>query len=188
MAADEPVKGRDGRTMSPASLANLKPGAGRWREGASPALKHGLRSRIPSAEVLDPVLDEVERDLAAKVPDRDASGDVPLWNREMLWSLAVAKLQVIRCARFLAQHGEVDERGRFRPENDGLRKANESYQRSLERMAMTVPSRARTGADIARGLDPATALSAAAREPDPELRRALLVRADLIDGEEVADG
>jgi hypothetical protein len=34
----------------------------------------------------------------------------------MAWSAAISKLQVIRCSHYLAQHGDTDERGCFRPE------------------------------------------------------------------------
>jgi len=168
------------------SLANLKPntdklvpGAGAWRPGAAPALKSGLRSRNPSPEVIDPVLDLVLDDLEAKVPIRDERGEVPPWLREMAWSTAIAKLQVIRCSRFLAQHGDTDAQGRLRPEVEGLSKVNERYQRSLERLAMTVPSHMRSGLDAARTIDLASAMS----EEDPQ-RRAELLREAGIDEED----
>src|SRR3954449_12453354 len=43
----EPKRGRDGRRMHPASLANLRPGAGAWQPGHAPHLSHGARSRQP---------------------------------------------------------------------------------------------------------------------------------------------
>ena len=125
------------------------------------------------------MLDSVIEDLASRVPVRDENDDVPAWLREMAWSAAVKKLIVIRCARYLAQHGETDERGRWRPENDGLRKATESYERALERLAMTVPSHARAGLDFQRTVDLATAMS----EPDDE-RRVELMREAGVDIEE----
>jgi hypothetical protein len=39
-------------------LANLRPGAGAWREGATPHLRHGLRSRRPGPLVIGPVMEE----------------------------------------------------------------------------------------------------------------------------------
>jgi hypothetical protein len=74
---------------------------------------------------------------------RDERGEVPSWLREMAWAAAIAKLQVIRCSRFLAQHGDVDPQGRLRSEVEALSKTNDRYQRSLERLAMTVPSHMR---------------------------------------------
>jgi hypothetical protein len=136
------------------NLPNLRgePTAASWKPGQpSPYLKHGLRSRkTQPPEVIDPILDGVLADLETKVPIRDEQGEVPAWLREMAWSAAISKLQAIRCTRYLAQHGETDERGRYRPENEGLRKANESHQRALDRLAMTVGSYAAAGLDLAR--------------------------------------
>ena len=156
--SEDPAK----RAKQMANLPNLRgeAPAGAWKPGSSPNLKHGLRSRHPSADVIDPVLDQVERDLETKVPDRDADGDVPVWNREMLFSLAVAKLQVIRCSRYLAQHGETDGRGNLRGEVEQLSRVNERYQRALDRMAMTITARARTGANVQRGRDLAREMAA----------------------------
>jgi hypothetical protein len=97
----------------------------------------------------------------------------------MAWSAAISKLQVIRCSHYLAQHGDTDERGCFRPENEGLRKANESYQRAPERLAMTVDRYLKAGLDLARGIDLASAMS----EPDPERRAALLRQAGIEEDE-----
>ena len=178
--AKKPIGG--GGAGNPHSLGNLRPnpaklvpGAGQWQPGSAPALKSGLRSRKPSADVIDPVLDTVIEDLEGKVPVRDEQGNVPPWLREMACPAAIAKLQVIRCSRFLAQHGEVDERGRLRPEVEGLSKVKDRYQRSLERLAMTVPSHMRSGLDAARTIDLASAMS----EPDPERRAQLLAEAGL---------
>ncbi len=151
--------GRYRRGQHPNSLNNLpnlrgELPAGAWRPGATPHLGSGLYSRSKQPpDVIDPILDAVLEDLEAKVPVRDEHGDVPQWLREMAWSAAIAKLQVTRCARYLAQYGEVDERGRWRPENEGLSKANERYQRALERLAMTVGSHARAGLDLRRTFD-----------------------------------
>ena len=139
------------RGLHPNSRRALVPGAGAFAPGSTPAnLKGGLRSRRPSQEIMDPVLDAVIEDLEARVPIRDEDGDVPPWLREACWSAGVKKLQVTRCARYIAQHGETDERGRWRPENDGLVKATEGYERSLERLAMTVGAHARAGLDLRR--------------------------------------
>jgi hypothetical protein len=159
------------------NLPNLRgePTPGSWMPGGAPALKSGLRSRNPPAEVIDPILDAVIDDLEAKVPVRDEHGQVPAWLREMAWSAAIAKLQVIRCSRYLAQYGDTDAQGRLRPEVEALSKTNDRYQRSLERLAMTVPSHMRSGLDAARTIDLASALS----EPDPERRKQLLAEAGI---------
>lgn len=136
------------------NLPNLRGEAspGSWKPGqVSPTLKHGLRSRRPSAEVIDPILDDVLDDLAQRVPIRDEQGEVPGWLREMAWSAAISKLQVIRCSRWLAQHGETDERGRLRPEVEMLDRVNARYQTALARLAMDVPSHLKAGLDLAQG-------------------------------------
>jgi hypothetical protein len=181
----EPRKNRAGnrRGTHPNSKASLEPGAGQWRPGGAPVMRSGLRSRKPPAEVIDPILDQVIENLSSRVPVRDEAGEVPAWLREMCWSAAIKKLQVTRCARFLAQHDEIDERGRWRPENDALVKATESYERALERLAMTVPSHMRAGLDFQRKVSLAEAMS----EPDPQ-RRADLMREAGVDARKTDDG
>lgn len=153
-------------------LANLQPGAGRWQPGAKPALRHGLRTRQPRPEEVEPVLGQVLEDLKPLVPEplKDHAGEILPWARESVWALGVLKLGIVRCLRYLAQHGETDERGRWRKENDELRKATVSYRQALSEEAMTLRSRIRAGVDVARGVDIATALS----EPDPHRRRLLM--------------
>lgn len=176
-AAEDVKRGRDGRRMNPRSLANLRPGAGAWRPGASPHLKHGLDTRRPSAEALDPALDAVIAELQPGLPAPllDEAGEVAAWARETVWSLAVLKLIVLRASRYIAQHGEVDDRGRLRPELEGLRKATESYRRALDGEAMTLRSRLRAELDNTRRASVAQAMS----EPDPVRRRALYREAGL---------
>jgi hypothetical protein len=116
----------------------------------------------------------VIEDLEAKVPVRDEHGQSRRDLREMAWSVAIAKLQVIRCSRFLAKHGDVDPQGRLRPEVEALSKTNDRYQRSLERLAMTVPSHMRSRVDAARAIDLASAMC----EEDPTRRAELLREAE----------
>lgn len=148
--------------------------AGAWQPGAAPALKHGLRTREPSADALDPVLDAVVAELAPGLPAPlidPATGDVAAWARETVWSLAVLKLIVVRCSRYLAQHGHEDERGRLRPEVEALGRATQRYRSALADEAMTLRSRIRANLDHTRTASVASAMS----EPDPE-RRARLLR------------
>ena len=171
-------------------LANLRPGAGAWQPGAAPNLKHGLRTRNPPVEEVEPHLAAVLADLEPLVPDplKDEAGDVLPWARESVWTLGVLKLGVVRCLRFLAQHGEQDERGRLRPENEQLGQATLRYRRALAEEAMTLRSRLQAGLDLARtrAIDPSTALSLAAQESDPEARRRLLERAGVLDDDDAA--
>jgi hypothetical protein len=161
-------------------LANLRPGAGAWKPGSAPQLRHGLRTRKPPPEVIDPVLDRVLDDLEARVPIKGSDGEVPPWLRELAWSAAIKKLQIVRCARFLAQNGETDERGNYRRENELLTKATDAYERSLERLAMTVDRYLKAGLDLARGIDLASAMS----EPDPDRRAELLRQAGIDEGDD----
>src|SRR3954470_20117862 len=76
--------------------------AGAWRPGASPQLRHGLRSRNPPAVVLDPIVREIEEALAADLPLKDTDGGTPAADRFAVELAAVALLQVRRCAHYLA--------------------------------------------------------------------------------------
>jgi hypothetical protein len=128
---------------------------------------------------MDPLLDQVIEDLEARVPVRDRYGDVPAWLREECWAAGIKKLQVIRCARYLAQRAAR----RMVAATCGRRtrgcEATEAYERSLDRLAMTVGAHMRAGADLARTIDVATAMS----EPDPERCERLLREAGLGDAE-----
>jgi len=155
-------------------LANLRPGAGGWAPGATSALKSGLRSRAPSPAVIDPILDQVLEALEARVPIRDERGEIPSWLREQAWATAIKKLQVLRCAQWLALNGDTDAHGRLRPENDGLVRATEGFERSLERMAMTVKSHLSAGLTLRRTVDLASAMS----HPDADERKRLLREID----------
>lgn len=140
-----------------------------WKAGqTSPNLRHGLRTREPTVEDVEPVLGAVIADLAAKVPEPlvDEEGRVLPWAQESLWTLGILKLGLTRCLRYLASHGETDERGRWRPENDSLAKATERYRRALGEEAMTLKSRLDAGLTLARTTDLSSALS----EPDPARR------------------
>jgi len=136
-------------------LANLRPGQGRWKPGASPQLRHGLRTRRPPVEEVEPELAAVLADLQHKVPQplTDADWSVLPWAQESVWTLGVLKHGIVRCQRFLAQRGETDERGRFRPENEQLGKAVDRYRRALDAEAMTLRSRLRAGLDVTRAFD-----------------------------------
>ena len=154
--------------------------AGAWQPGAAPALRHGLRTRRPSADALDPALDAVLADLADVLPAPlldPGTGEVAAWARETVWSLAVLKLIVVRCSRYLAQHGHEDERGRLRPEVDALGKAAQRYRSALSDEAMTLRSRIRAGLDHAQTVSLAELMA-----QDHELERRERA-GDAIDGE-----
>lgn len=182
-----------GAAGNPNSLANLKrgnvetlvPGAGpKFEPGASPALKHGLRSRAPSKVVLDPIVREIEASLTDDLPLKNADGSVPAADRFAVELAAIALLRVRRVSAYLELHGDTDAQDNLRPELEGLGKAVDSATRMLRELGCTPRARAALGVDVARmaqaGADPATLLSAAQAESDPALRARLLESAGLI--------
>ncbi len=149
MSADrKPVGG--GGARNPRSLANLQPGAGAWQPGASPNLRHGLTSRQPSRLTLDPIAREIEDALAADLPLKDADGGVPAPDRFVVELAAIAMLRVRRCAAYLELHGDVDDRGRLRPEFEAFGKAIEAAARMLDRLGCSPRARAALGVDLGR--------------------------------------
>lgn len=141
-------------------LANLRPGAGRWKPGAAPALEHGLRTRHPSPIVLDPVVREIETALAADLPLKDADGKVPGADRFAVELAAIALLRVRRCAAYLDLHGDVDDRGNLRPAFLKQGRAVEHAARMLDRIGCSPRARVALGLDLQRGLDLAQAMAA----------------------------
>lgn len=139
----EPVKrGRDGRRMNPASLANLVPGAGAGRAGQAPNLKHGARSREPQrGPEWSPAVRLTEADLAARVGAelRDASGELLPWAVPSIEAVAVLRVALARVERWTADR---EARGTYTGQDDE-RVANvaERYHRALEREALTLRSR-----------------------------------------------
>lgn len=131
-------------------LANLKPGAGAWRPGASPNLKHGLYTRRPERVLLGSVFSEIVDALEDQVPLRGPDGQM-LGNFVM--ACEVAAIQMVRVRRalgYLATNGEVDERGRPRPEAEALEKSLERLFGYLDKLGATPTSYARLGFDVAR--------------------------------------
>ena len=131
-------------------LENLRPGAGAWRPGATPALKHGLRTRKPGPVVLDSIVREIEDALAGDLPLKDGEGNAPAPDRFAVELAAVALLRVRRCWTYLELHGDDDERGNLRPAFTELGKAVESAARMLDRLGMSPRARAALGVDLGR--------------------------------------
>lgn len=181
--SDDPDK----RARQLANLPNMRgePPANAWAPGASPALKHGLRSRAPSKIVLDPIVREIEEALAADLPLKNADGSVPAADRFAVELAAIALLRVRRVAAYLELHGDTDAQDNLRREFEAEGKAIEHAARMLDRLGCSPRARAALGVDVARmaqaGADPATLLSAAQAESDPALRARLLESAGLID-------
>ena len=73
---------------------NLVPGAGRWREGDSPALKHGARSRQPQkSPEWSPAVTAAAADLEQRVGSelRDEDGELHAWAVPSVECLAIAR-------------------------------------------------------------------------------------------------
>lgn len=146
--SDDPDK----RARQLANLPNMRgePPTNAWAPGASPALRHGLRSRAPSKVVLDPIVREIEASLAADLPLKDADGSVPAADRFAVELAAIALLRVRRVSAYLDLQGDTDEQGNLRPELDGLGKAVENAARMLDRLGCSPRARAALGVDVAR--------------------------------------
>lgn len=162
-------------------LANLpntrgEPTAGSWKAGQpSPNLKHGLRSRRPGP-LLGEAAAEIVDALADTVPLKGPDGQVLPQFVPAVESAALDLIVVKRVLGYLTTHGFEDERGRLRPEVDGLSKVNQRLQKALDRLGATPTSYARLGFDVARtGASLATAMS----DPDPERRAELMREAGL---------
>ena len=157
----EPVKrGRDGRRMNPASLANLQPGAGAGRVGQAPALRHGARSHSPQhSPEWSPAVELAAADLAGRVGAelRGEDGELQPWAVPSIEAVAVLRVALARVERWTADR---EARGKYEGADDE-RVANvaERYHRALEREALTLRSRidARAQAvDLAQAMSDAT--------------------------------
>jgi hypothetical protein len=149
------------RARQLANLPNLRGEmpAGAWTAGASPALRHGLRTRRPARQILGPAYDELVDVLEDSVPLRGADGQVLPGFAVAIEAAAVQLLQVRRCQAYLETHGATDDRGRFRPENEGLERASDRLLKALDRLGATPTSYARLGFNVMRGADLANAMS-----------------------------
>ena len=146
---------------------NPVPGAGKWQTGDAPALKSGGRTRSPAAltvephkhRVLDdmtarfadaePALAEAVQTLADKVTVRDAQGDVPKWLEEQVLAAGIKRLVMERLHRYVEQRRDDPDEAWLKANGDLIRAA-QSYEKSLDRLAMTVQSHASAGLTVAQ--------------------------------------
>ncbi len=147
VADRKPVGG--GGAGNPNSLANLRPGAGQWREGDTTNLKAGLRTRRPNRILFDETFGDLLDALEATVPLRGPDGAVL---PQFLPALEVACVKLIALRRGLAflAHNGYEHRGRLRPEVEGVNKMAEGLMRDLDRLGATPTSYAKLGFDAVR--------------------------------------
>lgn len=131
-------------------LENLRPGAGAWPPGATPHLKHGLRTRRPDRVLLGTAANEITEALEAQVPLRGPDGRVLPEFTTAIESAALQLLVVRRVLGYLLNQGWEDERGRLRPEVEGLERANARLRVHLDGLGATPASYAKLGFDVAR--------------------------------------
>lgn len=165
--------------MSPASrdpekrarqLANLRGRPPAPEQGNQRATRHGGYSRI-AAERLEAKVAELAEALGEDLPVRSRSD-----------ALAVAELATKVCQLedlrgYLTAHGYLTASGDVRPAAELERRLSAQVDDKLDALGLTVRSRAKLQLDLTRSIDLASAMS----EPDPELRRALLRRAGVLD-------
>jgi hypothetical protein len=126
------------------NLANLRgePTAGSFQPGASPALKHGQRSRQPQrSPEWSPAVELAIRDLEDRVGAelRDGDGELQAWALPSVEAVALLRVQAWRMDRFVADR---EARGVLKREDlDLASKGAERYHRGLEREALTLRSR-----------------------------------------------
>jgi hypothetical protein len=186
MTSPQPAKrGRDGRTMNPRSLANLRPGAGAGREGEAPTLKHGARSRQPQrSPEWSPAVQAAAADLEARVGDelRDEDGELLAWAVPSVEAVAIQRVAAWRAERYVA---DLDAKGKLKPADvDLASRVGERYHRALEREALTLRSRLEAMTDV-HGFDMARAM---ARDAELEEREAEVARREAaLDDREAPD-
>lgn len=126
-------------------LANLKPGAGAWKPGDSPALVHGARSRQPQrspawSPAVTLSIDDLEQRVGAEL--RDEGGALQAWAVPSVEAVALQRVAAQRADRFIADR---EERGVLRPRDLEVQSlVTERYHRALEREALTLRSRIET--------------------------------------------
>ena len=124
-------------------LANLHQGVSpsSWPEGASPALKHGARSRHPQrspewSPAVQSALGDLEQRVGAELRDGD---ELVAWAVPSVEAVALQRVAAWRVDRYVADR---EARGTARPEDfDLASKVAERYHRALEREALTLRSR-----------------------------------------------
>jgi len=163
-------------------LQNLKRGNNDAPVGNRLSTTHGGYTRV-LADTLDAKVRDVFNALAQDAPLRE-NGGLPCADTVVVRLLAECLCRLDSVSADLRDHGWRDRAtGEARTAvevEQRLRREALSY--AIE-MGMTPRSRAQLGLAVARTVDLATAMS----EPDPALRRELLQRAGVLDGDHDGD-
>lgn len=160
-------RGRDGRRMNPASLANLQRGGGRPVSlEHRPNLHHGGYA-VVAADVLDAKEAEVFAALAADAPLRDSNGELPRADTVVVRLLAEALCRLDSVKADIRDHGwKHAKSGNPRPVVELERRLRAEVFDYLRDLGMTPAGRARLGLDLVRSRDLALEMAA-----DAELER-----------------
>lgn len=131
-------------------LANLRPGAGAWKPGDAPALKHGLRSRRPlPVDQLSAEVAEIVGALADAAPVRDGDGNLPAADEAAIERAARALHRARKASEWADATGRYDEKGNVKPIARHELECERELGTALDVLGMTPRSRARLGVDIA---------------------------------------
>jgi hypothetical protein len=169
-------------------LANLKRGQNPApRENRFNVLHGGYAAVL--ADTLDAKVGVIFDALSEDAPLSEGS-ELPRADTVVVRLLAECLCRLDSVSADLRDHGWQDRRsGAPRPAVELVGRLRREAADYLDALGMTPRSRGRLGVDLGRvaGLDASTILALARGEADPEVRRALLRRAGLLD-EESPDG
>jgi len=164
-------------------LANLRPGAGAGDGGHGRALKHGGTARRATLVRAGTWAAAIQAELEREAPLRDASGGLPLHDRQVVELLASALARLEAVTTWLDLRPALDPQGRPWPAEEIARSLRLEAARYLDALGMSPGSRAKLGLDLQR----TTSLAVAMSEPDADRRRVLLAEAG-IDVDDDGDG
>ena len=156
-------------------LANLRRG-NNSQPGNTASLRHGAYAVIARGR-LEAKQREIFDALSDDAPLRDQDGDLPRHDGAIVALLSSALIRLESINSYLRDHGILDAKGEPRAVLEVEGRIRREAADLLDALGMTPRSRAKLGVDIARSVDLSTAMS----EPDPEIRKALLQRAGVLD-------
>jgi hypothetical protein len=140
--SSDPVKrARQLANLRPAP-ANLEPGAGAWKPGVAPQLRHGARTARPQrspewSPAVTAVIGDLEQRVGVEL--RDADGEIHVWAVPSVECVALQRVAAWRVDRWVQTQ---EAKGKLRPADLDLQSTiAERYHRALDREALTLRSR-----------------------------------------------